>query len=235
MVAFDGYLHLDSCPSTQDRIKSAPGSGWFLIWADRQTRGRGRRDRGWVSREGGLYYSLRYPETDLDAPVTLQLMGAASTWIDLLAEELPAPADLSLKWPNDLLLNGRKLGGFLGEKSDGFVYLGIGINVNNPLPGDENYRIPPESLRSHTGRTHSRSDLLFDWLDRYRSLAEQPDPPAMRAERLEAHLEFLGEPVRVGDARGVARGLAPDGGLILESGESRTTVRSGGPMEVLER
>ncbi len=151
-----------------------------VIAADRQTAGRGRRGRPWVSPPGvGLYASL-----------LLRPGGGAGAWtlLPLLAGVAAAEAvravagcDAGLKWPNDLLLNGRKIGGILveaeltgaapsaeaGRATGGVAVLGLGVNVNTPpraLPSRPLF--PASSLLAETGHPVDREALLDAWAGR---------------------------------------------------------------------
>lgn len=122
-----------SIPSTSDRLKVLARGGaveWTVVVADRQTRGRGREGRTWVSPPGGLYVSVLL-RPRLERPGLLPL--AAGVAVAQAAEELGVRAEL--KWPNDVLASGRKLAGILSEAASGptgieWVVLGIGLNVS---------------------------------------------------------------------------------------------------------
>lgn len=141
----------DELPSTQDEAhrRAADGAGHGTAIAARiQTAGRGTRGRAWVSNAGGLWLSvIARPEVGEGLPVLGIRVGLA------LADSVDAmlsrdrhlsgrPAILPscrLKWPNDLLLDDKKLGGILCEarwQGDrlGWIVVGIGLNVHNPLP-----------------------------------------------------------------------------------------------------
>jgi BirA family biotin operon repressor/biotin-[acetyl-CoA-carboxylase] ligase len=118
--------------STNDRLKPLARAGapeWSVVLADRQTGGRGREGRSWTSPAGGLYMSvLLRPRF---GSVGLLPLAAGVAVADAVAEWR---VSARLKWPNDVLLDGRKLGGILAEAaSEGagveWVVLGIGVNV----------------------------------------------------------------------------------------------------------
>jgi BirA family transcriptional regulator, biotin operon repressor / biotin---[acetyl-CoA-carboxylase] ligase len=136
----------DELPSTSDRLKALARAGaaeWTAVLADRQTGGRGREGRAWASPAGGLYLSvLLRPRF---TPVGLLPLAAGVAVAEAVAEWGVAAR---LKWPNDVLLGGRKLGGILAEAASGaagveWVALGIGVNV--AVPGDA----LPVGLREH--------------------------------------------------------------------------------------
>ena len=107
--------------STNERLRSYNPNLWDSILANRQTSGKGRRGRFWHSPEGGLYLSVSTPKHRL-----LPLLAALAA---KLAIESFHPVNISLKWPNDLLFNGKKLGGILCESHNDFAIVGVGINV----------------------------------------------------------------------------------------------------------
>jgi BirA family biotin operon repressor/biotin-[acetyl-CoA-carboxylase] ligase len=133
---------LDAVTSTSDLCRALAVAGepeGTAILAHRQTQGRGSRGRDWVSPAGNLALSvlLRPPQPARDAGQWSLL--AAVAVIEALAPFLPAPDALAVKWPNDVLLHGRKLAGILidssaaaGSGPDGmleWLVIGIGINL----------------------------------------------------------------------------------------------------------
>jgi len=119
--------------STSDRLKALARAGapeWTAVAAGAQTGGRGREGRAWVSPPGGLYLSvLLRPRFEAVSLVPL----AAGVAVAAAVGELGLVAQL--KWPNDVLVSGRKLAGILAESASGaggvdWVALGIGVNVS---------------------------------------------------------------------------------------------------------
>jgi BirA family transcriptional regulator, biotin operon repressor / biotin---[acetyl-CoA-carboxylase] ligase len=136
-------LHrVDSVGSTQDLIHQFAARGdpaGTAVLAGVQTEGRGRRGRPWVSPEGGLWLSvLCRPQ----AATATEVLGLRAALAVARVVEASAPhLAIALKWPNDLMLSGRKLGGILCEarwqgEAPAWVAVGIGLNVGNPIPGD---------------------------------------------------------------------------------------------------
>ncbi len=108
------------------------------VRADRQTAGRGTRGRAWASDAGGLWLSVvTHPvRTDALEALSLRVGLAVAATLELACPALPR---LQLKWPNDVLLDGRKLAGILCEARWGggrcqWVVVGIGLNVRNEIP-----------------------------------------------------------------------------------------------------
>jgi BirA family biotin operon repressor/biotin-[acetyl-CoA-carboxylase] ligase len=128
--------------STSDRLKDLARAGvpeWTAVLADEQTGGRGREGRTWLSPPGGLYVSvLLRPRF---AAVGLVPLAAGVAVAEAVAERGIAA---ELKWPNDVLVTGRKVAGILAEAASGpggvaWVALGIGVNVSLPVEA-----VPPE-------------------------------------------------------------------------------------------
>ncbi|HQW67197.1 MAG TPA: biotin--[acetyl-CoA-carboxylase] ligase [Gemmatimonadales bacterium] len=128
-------------PSTMELAHEAAAAGAVhgsAFVAARQHAGRGSRGRVWASERGGLWCSIvaRPPRADAFAALSLRVGLAVAEALESLLPSLPS---LQLKWPNDLLVEGRKLGGILCEASWSgpecrWVVVGLGINVRNPLP-----------------------------------------------------------------------------------------------------
>ncbi len=102
--------------------------GPLWIIAERQSAGVGRRGRQWVSRSGNLYASALYPNNGTTSDAALMSFAAALAVADSL-EPYVARDLISLKWPNDVLLGGKKTAGILLEGGKGWYVVGVGINL----------------------------------------------------------------------------------------------------------
>lgn len=139
-----------------------------LFLASEQTGGRGRLGRRWSSPRGGLYFTLVLrPATDLQRASLLSLVMAAACARSLRQH---TGCDCGIKWPNDVFIQGRKVGGILLEASGemdrlNYVIAGIGINVNL-LPQDfpEEVRPLATSLAIASGQTYDLNQLLVNLL-----------------------------------------------------------------------
>ncbi len=138
---------------------------YTVVAADSQSEGRGRLGKSWQSPAGtGLYFSiiLRPDLAPEDLPKITLMAGLGVC----LAIEKVTNLSLLIKWPNDLLLDGRKLGGILAETADiqgqrTAVVLGIGLNVNSPQGAfSTELQDKATSLLMHTGSEYRRSELL---------------------------------------------------------------------------
>lgn len=134
-------LHqLDTVSSTQDCLQEFAARGdpaGTAVLAAEQTAGRGRRGRVWLSPRGGLWLSVLSRPRSEPAIEVLSLRVALA--VARVVEAHAGNVALELKWPNDLILDGRKLGGILCEahwqgESAAWVGVGLGLNLNNPIP-----------------------------------------------------------------------------------------------------
>lgn len=140
-----GYrlLYYDSIGSTNDEAKRLARDGaaeGTLVWALEQTAGRGRRGRVWVSPPGNLYISIVLrPDCAVGSAAQLGFAAALAVG-DALRAILPRTERLTYKWPNDVLINSRKVAGLLLESETfapeklSFIVLGVGVNLTaSPL------------------------------------------------------------------------------------------------------
>ncbi len=192
-----------------------------VIQARQQTDGRGRRGRSWISPPGNLYATLivRPPG---DAPVAQLGFVAALGAGDALRRHAP----VRFKWPNDLMLEGRKLGGILVETAEGAAAVGIGINIASAPKDTET---PATHLPANVTPDALLDDIrvCFDvWYQRWRD-----DGFAPLREAWLQHGIGLGEPIRARLARetveGVFGGLDADGGLLLDRDGARRVIAAG--------
>jgi len=214
------YLYFREIDSTNNYARKLAAEDYpegTVVVADRQSAGRGRRGRTWYSPEGeGLYLSLilrpRIPLKDLSR---LSLVAAAAL-ATTLEEELGLLPQI--KWPNDILIKGRKVAGILNEAvtdMDGIEYIvtGIGINVNiraDEFP--EDFRAPATSLQQELGHTCSRVGLvqgLLYYLEReYEKVVSGDFSPIL--DKVRKISSVIGKQVRLDDINGVLVGKAID-------------------------
>ncbi len=131
---------LGSVTSTNDeaiRLAESGAEDGTLVWAREQSQGRGRRGRAFVSPPGNLYLSLVLrPECEIAAAAQLSFVAALAVG-DGIGSIAPALLEVTYKWPNDVLLNGRKVSGILLESRSGaaggldWLVLGLGVNVRS--------------------------------------------------------------------------------------------------------
>lgn len=158
------YVYAERCESTQ-RLLSDDAPEGAVAAADEQTAGRGRLGRDWVAPPGSSVLAsiaLR-PAVPTEKLAELSLVAgrACSRALTAVADVIP-----EVKWPNDVLIGGRKVAGILAEAHEGRVVLGIGINVlqaEDELPLRAQH--PATSLLLETGRSIRRAELLAAFLD----------------------------------------------------------------------
>ena len=222
-------LHYEECGSTNDVAKQLAQKGEqgpCVVVSERQTGGRGRLGRPWTSDPGeGIYMSiLLRPGIPLfDAPKISLIAGVAvSRAIEKVASVHP-----KVKWPNDVLIDSRKVCGILNEMSastDAIEYLvvGIGINVNNRQFHGELMQ-KATSVRLEAGKEISRPQLLLAVINEFFSLYEGFEatmdfvPIAMEYSKNSAILGKQIEVVSYGNTEsGVCIGFDKDGALVLQ-------------------
>lgn len=222
----------------RDKVKEG-----VVVFAESQTKGRGRLGRKWISpARKGLWFSvLLRPE--LRPQETTQLTVAAATALRR-AIVVVTGLNANIKWPNDILLRGRKIAGILTELSAELdrvkhVILGIGVDVN--LSGAEfsvELRKLATSLKIETGKNISRPELAVEILraldhDYGRVCAGKFEAVA---DEWEEHCETLGHPVtiQVGERRirGRAESLDDDGALLLRTEHGQLERITGGDVTV---
>jgi biotin-[acetyl-CoA-carboxylase] ligase BirA-like protein len=221
-------IHVPECASTQALLDDPALPEGAIATTDHQTGGRGRLGRQWVDAPGTsvLVSVLLLPPPERRAAELSLVAGLAA------AEAVESATGLAaqLKWPNDVMLDRRKVAGVLPELREGRVVVGIGINVNQPpaqLP--ERAVLPAGSLRTVTGREYDREAvlaLLLRALDRRYAEWRAAGLAALHAD-LGARNFLYGRRVRVDGAVGVARSIHRDGRLEIELPTGPRLVESG--------
>ncbi|MFQ5586295.1 MAG: biotin--[acetyl-CoA-carboxylase] ligase [Thermodesulfobacteriota bacterium] len=236
------HRETSSTNETAFRMAKESASEGTAVVADSQSGGRGRLGRRWESPPGGIYTSiiLRPPISPQDAP-KLSLLAAVAV-AEAVAESLPRPP--SVKWPNDLLIDGKKVAGILAEMDAemdrvNFIVIGIGVNVNIMSDG-----FPPEvrgiatSLREVKGEAVSRVEVIQSlygklevWYDRFLRDGFAPVREAwMRFSEMGGRrvaVSRLGETIE-----GTALGIDEDGALLVRGQAGEVTRVTGGDVVV---
>lgn len=232
-------LHVfESVSSTNDvarRLAEEGAPAGTTVIADEQTAGRGRLGRRWiVPRADGLLMSilLRPASTAAEptAAAVIRIGLAVAEAIDSLTG-----IGVGMKWPNDLVIEGRKLAGILCEGSIsgrgvGYVVAGIGVNVSQTEQSwPDGLQQPATSLRIATGRILSRASLagaIIHALRPFEGAFGALDPDVLRRFRQRDVLS--GTRVTVdGTTSGTAAGLATDGALLLLTDDGTRAVHAG--------
>ncbi|WP_342666298.1 biotin--[acetyl-CoA-carboxylase] ligase [Thermococcus guaymasensis] len=211
-------IQLDEVGSTNEYAKAIAHEvpEGTVVVAKRQTAGRGRKGRSWASPEGGLWMSviLKPPRVD----PRLAFVGALAV-VDTLAD---FGISAGIKWPNDVWVGGRKISGILVEgKAGEYSILGIGLNVNNPIPNElrKNAISMIEFIGSKLPLESVMNRLLMHLDGWYRVFLERPD---LLMAKVREKTFILGKPVIVieGDERisGIALDVLDDGSLLMDIG-----------------
>ena len=231
------YETIDSTNAQAKRLAEAGYGDGTLMVADHQEAGRGRRGRSWETPAGtNIAMSLLLkPEINPNnaSMITLVAALAVSKAITQITGE-PAP----IKWPNDIVMNGKKVCGILTEMSAQFDYVnhivvGIGINVNiESFP--EEIAETATSLRIETGKQISRAELIEAVWEQFETVYEvylQTQDLRNLVKEYDARLINMHRNVKVLDPKepfeGRAMGITPRGELMVDTWESRKLVSSG--------
>ncbi len=237
--------HFHTLTSTNDLAKELGNQGapeGTLVVAEAQTAGRGRMGRQWVSPLAvGLYVSIILrPALPLEELPKITLTTAVAV---VRAIRRATGMQSAIKWPNDIMLAGKKIGGILSEMATSrerlqFVVVGLGLNVNNPRISGELAALAT-SLAQESGRTFSRVRIVQTWLEEFETLYDglltQRFPDILK-EWKELTIT-LGRQVTVRqgsrEISGLALDVAPDGALMIKQANGKVVSLAAG--EVIPR
>jgi BirA family biotin operon repressor/biotin-[acetyl-CoA-carboxylase] ligase len=234
-------IYYPSLPSTMDEARRQAQKGakeGTVIVAEEQTAGRGRMKRGWLSPRGSIALSIiLYPKLAyLSSLIMVASLGVAH------CIEKVAGLKAEIKWPNDILINGKKVCGILiesevkGKRAD-YAIIGIGINVNLK-PADFPEALPLATSLSHElGKDISQLDMVRCLLAEIENLyLALPSGEAVYQEWRDS-LVTLGKKVQVssGEAtlEGIAESVASDGSLLLRQSDGSLTKVVAGDVTLL--
>ena len=230
--------------STNDRARALVAEGRrrpAVVVADRQSAGRGRRGRSWVSDTPlGLWFTM-VRDGDAGGAAAAPLLVGLGVARGL--ESVLPGLRVGIKWPNDLMAGGRKLGGVLCERAGGSVLAGVGLNLNH-APGDlpGGLETPATSALVASGAGVSRGRALAGIVDRLPEAWAHPGSaiPARELAELEARSSLRGRRLSVdGVVRhssgrpGAVEGLAVTAGNIRPDGALEVRDAGGARLEVI--
>ncbi|MDD5170467.1 MAG: biotin--[acetyl-CoA-carboxylase] ligase [Syntrophales bacterium] len=220
------YKQTDSTNRRAKELAAANVAEGTLVIAEEQTQGRGRLDRQWFSPAGqGIYMSLIIRPSLFPAQATRMVLLTAVAVAEALIDT--TGLDVMIKWPNDILVRGRKLAGILMEvamEMDAIDYMVVGLGVNVNIGEDqfpEVFRGQATSILMETGRPFLRLQLLRRILEsfehHYRLFQEAGYDPIV--QRFRALTDIVGRQISVqtinGSFSGEVMDFDPDGFLVL--------------------
>jgi BirA family biotin operon repressor/biotin-[acetyl-CoA-carboxylase] ligase len=217
--------------STQDelhRLAAAGAAAGTVVVAAEQEAGRGSRGRHWASPLGGLWLSfLCRPPRPVGVEVLSLRVGLAAA--EALGQVGGLPP-VALKWPNDLMVGERKVGGILGEArwqgdSLAWIAVGVGINVRNPLPAA--VRTPPGQLAEWRPDLEPE-EVLGPLLARLAPLAASASGLSSAEMEAFGRRDWLAGRELAAPVQGFATGIAEDGSLLVRLPDGRTVGVSSG-------
>lgn len=234
-------LYFDTIDSTNTKAQELAEKGYpsgTLVVADKQESGKGRRGRSWVSPSGtGIFMTLMIkPDINPNNASMLTLVAAlavAKAITSVTGEEA------LIKWPNDIVINGKKVCGILTEMNAQFDYInhivvGIGINVYNESFPEEISQMASSLMIEAGGKRFHRAQIIAETMSYfeqyYDTFLKTQDLSALVRE-YDKLLVNRNKSVRVLDPKepfdGKAMGITPKGELIVDTWESRKLVSSG--------
>ena len=227
--------HRVEVDSTSDLARELVQTGGFetplLVWADRQSKGRGQGNNAWWSDEGSLTFTLAFDPLDhgFNRPGPIAAVGliAALAVIEAV-ESLLRGVALEMRWPNDVEHAGRKLGGILPEhietREGRRLLIGVGLNVSSNLRhAPDVVRSLAVSLADLTDNPPSPEEILPAILVTFEQIVEllKHDSMSVLARRWQARDSLKDMPVRLlvgaNTIAGIGRGIDDRGALLVES------------------
>ena len=222
-MLFDVTLHLEKTGSTMDVARGMINSFSppFIIVSEIQDKSYGQMERKWFSPEGGLWFTEVIPFSGTK-PLSLFI---STVIVRTLEKHIH---NIKVKWPNDIYLNGKKVGGILTTITNKIAFIGIGINVENDIPKV----IEDVSISLKSQISLNKNTLLKDILneqDKYwKTFINNGFAPFVNFYN--AHLIFLDKKVAIKSKEiieGTALGVNTDGALLVKSGNKIKTIFSG--------
>lgn len=229
LLSFDT---LDSTNEEAKRLAKGGGCHGAVVWAKKQSAGKGRLGRKWVSQEGNLFVSvLLQPSKPVNQMPQLSFVAAMAV-IESIRPLLVDGKALQCKWPNDILLGGKKLGGILLESfktEDGgtWAVVGVGVNVDGFPPRTD---FPATCLKEAGVELVSAkiilSRFIYHFIESYNDWNTKGFAPLRK--RWLASAWGMGDEICArlpdGELRGIFEGIDEHGALILDAGGKKQHV-----------
>lgn len=226
---------IDSTNAEAMRLGEQGAPDGTVVWTRRQTEGRGRRGRAWTSEEGNLYCSLLLrPQVPVERCLQLGFV-TANALADTVCSILPRHAYVYCKWPNDILVEGKKVAGILLESGPvkggvpDWLVIGVGVNINTH---PEKTEFPATDLNAEGGGD-SVENLLVAFCHRFLSamvtwrnlgFADARRAWLARAWNIDKPITARLDQETV---EGVFSGLDQDGALLLDTPTGRRRITAG--------
>jgi len=216
--------------STQDEVHAWGESGrphGSALLAREQAAGRGARGHRWASPRGGLWLSVLVRPRSAAAAEVLSLRAGLA--VATVVERLPGVPPVRIKWPNDLMLADRKVGGILCEarwrgEAPAWVTIGVGLNVTNELPAE--LRAGATRLGEHT-RPPEVEPLARAIVEALLPLADAPPQLTAAEQRAFERRDWLRGRRLAAPEAGLAAGVSADGALLVRTAGGMVEARAG--------
>jgi BirA family biotin operon repressor/biotin-[acetyl-CoA-carboxylase] ligase len=225
-------VRLRETASTQDelhRLAAAGAPAGTAVVSETQTAGRGSRGRGWASAPGGLWLSVLWRgQPDVAQLLSIRAGLAVASLLDSLGGVPPA----RLKWPNDVIVDDAKVGGIQCEGrwggANGWVAVGLGLNVTNPVPPDARF---PAAALSRWRPDLDASAMAVPVVAALSRLAVEPVLSSEELEAWKARDWLAGRRLRA-PVTGVITGMSAAGRLLVDTGAGRLELVASDGIEV---
>lgn len=227
---------LDATSSTMDDAEAAAREGaphGHVVVANEQRRGRGAHGRDWLSPPGDdLYFSIVARPDIPPSAMSLVTLATGLGVREAIAELLPERR-ITVKWPNDIWIGGRKCAGILvesrlmGDRIDALV-IGVGLNLNRRTWPAELRGIATSVLEERGGSPLDRCEVLVRVLDRIEAQVERlsRDGASALVPALRPHLALVGQRVRWEDGEGIFEGIDERGAARVRTDGSMSTLHA---------
>ncbi len=229
--------YFDKVDSTQNRILQflpKDGAGPVVIIAETQTKGVGRLGRPWVSLPGGIWFTLALPMKSMTLAQSASFSIVAALTVAKSLKEINN-LDCDIKWPNDIQYEGKKIAGILSTTVTKFkknwMLVGVGINVNNELPGDllDLATTIARVRKQSQGRSRLIESVLSSLYTAWDEFDRTGFGPYQKAveERLVGRGKSIQVKIGTKTVQGKMKSIDPQGNLLLESETGIKTVQAG--------
>ncbi|MCX7874636.1 MAG: biotin--[acetyl-CoA-carboxylase] ligase [Melioribacteraceae bacterium] len=231
------FIYVDEVDSTNTLLLNSKefSQNGTVVLAEHQTKGRGRKNREWYSNSGqNLTFSILLNENINNKLINILSLGSAVVVAQTI--ENLYQLNIEVKWPNDVLINKKKVCGILSESSSrgnviSKIVVGIGLNVNQPnFPGK--FEIAPTSIRKEFKEEVSRERLLSELLNNFEEMFNEAiEKPTKVLNDWRMRCKMIGEKIKVVENEqtkfGVFDDIDDEGFLILKIGDQKEKIHFG--------